>query len=131
AMMNAMLAVALTGGALLLAVAFDPPVRLLERRGFKRSLAIAFVMFAVLGLIVAFGFTLIPPAIEQGKQLVHDAPQFVRSARSSSLFRTLDARFHLGDYVLEGERRLPEMLEGAATPILNALSNILSGIAAA
>jgi len=131
AVMNAMLAVALTGAALLLAVALDHPVRLLQRRGIQRPLAIAIVTAAGLGLIVAFGFTLIPPAIEQGKQLVHDAPGFVRSARGSALFRTLDARFHLGDYVLEGERRLPEMLEGAATPILNALGNVLSGIAAA
>jgi len=128
---HAMLALALTGAALLLAVALDHPVRLLERRGVKRSLAIAIVTAAGLGLIVAFGFTLIPPAIEQGKQLVHDAPGFVRSARGSALFRTLDARFHLGDYVTEAERRLPEMLGGAATPILNALGNLLSGIAAA
>jgi len=131
AVMNAMLALALTGAALLLAVALDHPVRLLERRGMKRGPAIAFVTFAGLGLIVAFGFTLIPPAIEQGRGLVHDAPQFVRSARGSALFRTLDARFHLGDYLMEAERRLPEMLEGAATPILNALGDLLSGIAAA
>jgi predicted PurR-regulated permease PerM len=131
AVMNAMLALALTGAALLLAVALDHPVRLLERRGLNRSAAIAVVTFAGLGLIVAFGFTLIPPAIEQGRQLVHDAPQFVRSARGSALFRTLDARFHLADYLVEGERRLPEMLEGAATPILNALGNLLSGVAAA
>ncbi|HMF42910.1 MAG TPA: AI-2E family transporter [Polyangia bacterium] len=131
AVRNAMLAVALTGAALLIAVALDHPVRILERRGLKRPLAIAIVTLAGIGLIVGFGFTLIPPAIEQGKQLVHDAPQFVRSARSSALFRTLDARFHLGDYVVEGERRLPEMLEGAATPILNALGNLLSGVAAA
>src|SRR5205814_5155148 len=44
---------------------------------------------------------------------------------------TLDARFHLGDYLVEAERRLPEMLGGAATPILNALGDLLSGIAAA
>jgi len=131
AVLNAMLAVALTGAALLLAVALDHPVRLLQRRGVRRPLAIAIVTAAGLGLIVAFGFTLIPPAIEQGKQLVHDAPGFVRSARGSALFRTLDARFHLGDYVNEGERHLPEMLEGAATPILNALTNVLSGIGAA
>jgi putative heme transporter len=131
AVMNAMLAVALTGAAMLIAVALDHPVRMLERRGIKRPFAIAIVTFAGLGLIAAFGFTLIPPAIEQGKALVHDAPQFVRSARSSALIRTLDTRFHLGDYVLEAERRLPEMLEGAATPILNALGDLLSAIAAA
>ena len=131
AAINAVLAVALAGAALLIAVALDHPVRLLVGRGVKRPAAIAIVTLTVVGLIVGFGFTLIPPAISQGKALVHDAPQFVRSARGSSLFRSLDARFHLGDYVMEAERRLPEMLEGAATPILNALGNILSGIAAA
>ena len=131
AVTNATLAVALTGAALLLAVALEHPVRMLERRGIKRPLAIAIVTFAGLGLIVGFGFTLIPPAIEQGKALVHDAPQFVRSARGSALFRTLDSRFHLGDYLMEAERRLPDLLGGAATPILNALGDLLSGIAAA
>jgi putative heme transporter len=131
AVTNATLAVALTGAALLLAVALEHPVRMLERRGIKRSLAIAIVTFAGLAVIVGFGFTLIPPAIEQGKALVHDAPQFVRSARGSALFRTLDSRFHLGDYLTEAERRLPDLLGGAATPILNALGDLLSGIAAA
>jgi predicted PurR-regulated permease PerM len=128
---NAMLAVALSGAALMIAIALDHPVRLLERRGVKRPLAIAAVTLAGLGLIVAFGFTLIPPAVEQGKQLIHDAPRFIRSARGSALFRTLDARFHLGEYLSEAERRLPEMLGGAATPILNALGDLLSAIAAA
>ena len=131
AVTNATLAVALTGAALLLAVALEHPVRMLERRGVKRPLAIAIVAFAGLALAVGFGFTLIPPAIEQGKALVHDAPQFVRSARGSALFRTLDSRFHLGDYLTEAERRLPDLLGGAATPILNALGDLLSGIAAA
>jgi predicted PurR-regulated permease PerM len=128
---NALLALSLTGAALLLAVALDHPVRMLERRGVKRSLAIAIVTLAGLGLLVAFGFTLIPPAIDQGKALIRDAPGFVRSARGSALFRTLDGRFHLGDYLMEAERRLPEMLEGAATPILNALGDLLGGVAAA
>jgi predicted PurR-regulated permease PerM len=131
AIANAMLAVSLTGAALLLAVALDHPVRMLERRGIKRPLAIAIVLLAGLGLMVAFGFTLIPPAVDQGKALVHDAPQFVRGLRGSALFRTIDSRFHLGDHLMNAERRLPQMLEGAATPILNALSDLLSGIAAA
>jgi predicted PurR-regulated permease PerM len=131
ALTDAVLAVALTGAALLLAVALDHPVRMLERRRIKRSYAIAIVMLAGLGLITAFGFTLIPPAVEQGKALVHDAPQFVRSARGSALFRTLDTRFHLAEYLMDIERRLPEMLQGAATPILNAVGDLLSGVAAA
>jgi predicted PurR-regulated permease PerM len=131
ALWHAMLAVTLTGAALLIAVALEHPVRMLERRGLNRSLAITTVTLVGIGLVVAFGFTLIPPAIEQGKQLVHDAPQFLRSARGSALFRTLDARFHLGETVMEYERKLPEMLGGAATPILNAVGDVINGIAAA
>ena len=130
AVMNAAMAVALTSAALLLAVALDHPVRLLERRRIKRLYAIAIVSLAGLGLLTAFGFTLIPPAIEQGKALVHDAPRFIHSARGSGLFLTLDTRFHIGEHLMDAERRLPEMLEGAATPILNALGDVLSGLAA-
>ena len=127
-----MLAVTLTGAALLLAVALDHPVRMLERRGIKRSVAIAIVTFAGLACSSAFGFTLIPPAIEQGKALVHDAPavraQRARQRRCSGRStRAFTSREHL----MEAERRLPEMLGGAATPILNALGDLLTGIAAA
>ena len=112
AVSHAMVAIALSGAALLLAVALDHPVQMLVSRGVKRPIAIAIVPLTVLGLIVGFGFTLIPPAIEQGKGLIRDAPQFIRSARGSALFRTLDTRFHLGERLLEIERHLPEMLEG-------------------
>jgi putative heme transporter len=131
ALWHAMVAVTLTCVALLISLALDHPVRMLERRGVPRSYAIAIVTFAGLALLVGFGFTLIPPAIDQGRQLVHDAPQFVRSARGSALFGTLDARFHLAEHLMEAERRLPDLLEGAATPILNALGDVLTGIAAA
>jgi predicted PurR-regulated permease PerM len=130
AVVNGTLALALTGAALLIAVALDHPVRMLERRGVKRPLAIALVTIAGLGVIAAFGFTLIPPAVAQGRALVHDAPQFLRNARDSALFRTLDTRFHLGERLLDAERQLPQMLEGAATPILNAVGDFFSGVAA-
>ena len=131
ALWHAMVALTLTSAALLISVALDHPVRMLERRGLKRPYAIALVTLAGLALLVGFGFTLIPPAIEQGRQLVHDAPQFVRSARGSAWFSTLDARFHLAQHLMDLERRLPEMLEGAATPSLNVLGDLLTGIAAA
>ena len=71
AVMNAMLAVALTGAALLIAVALDHPVRLLERRGVKRPLRDRDRdVRGPRACSSAFGFTLIPPAIEQGKALV-------------------------------------------------------------
>jgi putative heme transporter len=131
AIARATVAIALVGAALTIAVSLDRVVRLLEQRGLRRSYAIAAVTLALLGLVVGFGFTLIPPAVEQGRELVRNAPALVRNARSSGVFRSLDERFHLAQHLLDAEQRLPEMLEGAATPLLNALGGLLSAIAAA
>ena len=131
AIMRATVALALIGAALIIAVALDRVVRLLEHRGLKRPYAIAVVTLAMLGVVVGFGFTLIPPAIDQGRELIKNAPGLLRTARASSLFHTLDVRFHIAQQLLDAERRLPEMLEGAATPILSALGGLLSALAAA
>jgi predicted PurR-regulated permease PerM len=131
AVAHAMVAVTLIGAALLIAVALDHPVQMLARRRIPRPAAIAIVTLTLLGLVVGFGFTLIPPAIEQGRELIRDTPGFIRSARASSLFHSLDGRFHLAEHLLDAERRLPEVLEGAATPILNALGGLLSALGAA
>ena len=58
----------------MIAIALEHGVRLLEARGVNRSLAIAIVTVAVLGLVVGVAFTLIPPAIDQGQELVRNAP---------------------------------------------------------
>jgi predicted PurR-regulated permease PerM len=130
AFVRAMVAVALISAAAMIAVALDHVVRLLEARGVARSPAIAIVTVALLALVVAFGFTLIPPAIEQGRELIRNAPRFIRSALASSFFRSLDARFHFAQHLIDVEQRLPDVLEGAATPILNALGGLLTAIAA-
>lgn len=127
----AAVALTLIGAAVMLAVALDHPVVMLERRGVNRSLAIAIISLSVLGLVVALGFTLIPPGVEQGRQLIHDAPSFIRQARGSGLFHRLDGRFHLAARVTLAEQKLPEMLEGAATPILSALGGVLTALGAA
>ena len=128
---HAIVSLTLIGTAVMLAVALDHAVVMLQHRGVNRSLAIAIISLSMLGLVVALGFTLIPPAVEQGRQLIHDAPSFLRQARGSSLFHRLDGRFHLDARVTLAEQKLPEMLEGAATPILSALGGVLTALGAA
>ena len=130
ALAHALVAIALTGAALMIAVALDHLVVALEHRGVRRALAVAVVVTALMGVIVALGFTLIPPAVSQLKQLIKDAPGFIRAARGSRLFHMLDLRFNLAERVTEAERHLPEMLEGAASPLLAAVGGLLSGVAA-
>jgi predicted PurR-regulated permease PerM len=131
AVLNSVVALSLIAAAVMIAVALDHLVRMLEKRGVGRSLAIAIVTVGGLAIVTALGFTLIPPAIDQGRELIVNAPKFARTALSSTLFRTLDSRFHFARHLTEIERRLPEVLEGAATPILNAVGGLLTAVAAA
>ena len=131
AIMHSLVAITLTYVALLLAVTLDHGVKMLVRRGLKRSLSIAVVNILLAGLLTGLGFTLIPPAVSQGRTLVAQAPAFIHNARSSRLFRHLDARFQLADHIENLEKGLPAMLEGAATPILATVGGLLSFVGAA
>ena len=130
AIIHSLVALALTYAALLLAVTLDHGVKILMRRGLKRSLAIALLSVLLVGLLTGLGFTLIPPAISQATTLVEQAPGFIRTARASRLFDRLDARFHLADHIQKLEQEFPAMLEGAASPILAAVGGVLSLAAA-
>jgi predicted PurR-regulated permease PerM len=131
AVINSLVALTLTCAAVLLAVALDHGVQMLVRRGVNRNLAIAIIALGMVGLLFGLAFTLIPPAIDQGKDLVQQAPGLVRVARSSRLFTRLDSYFHLAHRIQEFENGLPELIEGAATPILTAVGGVLSFVAAA
>jgi putative heme transporter len=131
AVTQALVAVALVGAALLIAVSLEHLVRMLVRRGLRRGLAIVIVVLGLVGFVVAFGFTLIPPAIEQGKQLVRDLPGFLRSVRQGALFHRIDEHFHIAEQVDSTQRRLPNLLEGAASPVLAAVGGVLTAVGAA
>jgi predicted PurR-regulated permease PerM len=131
AVAQTLVAVALAGTALLISVSLEHLVRMLTARGVRRELAIGVVILGVTSVLVAFGFTLIPPAIAQGKQLIKDAPGFIRNVRASALFASLDLRFHLAEQLDKAQRQIPQLLEGAASPVLAALGGVLTGLAAA
>jgi predicted PurR-regulated permease PerM len=126
AIMHSLVAITLSYAALLLAVTLDHGVKMLVRRGLKRSLSIAVVSILLAGLLTGLGLTLIPPAFSQGRTLVQQAPAFIHSARGSRLFGRLNARFHLADHIEKLEKGFPAILEGAATPILAAVGGVLS-----
>ena len=131
AISQAIVAVALIGAAGLIAISLEHLVRMLVKRGIGRQLAIAIVIAGVTVVIAGFALTLIPPAISQGKQLIKDTPGFVRSMRASSLFERLDLRFHIADQIDRVQRELPNLLEGAASPVFSALGSLLTAIGAA
>lgn len=81
--------------ALLLALALDPAVRFLERRGAGRRLAVAVCMLAAIGTVVLLFATVIPMLLDQGRQLVMAAPDLLERLRSTEMAQGLDERFDL------------------------------------
>ena len=126
-----LLALALALSALMVAIALNHGVALLQRRGLARRWAIAIVVLGTIAFIAGLGFLIIPPAVAQAKALATNLPDILKSARGTRLFQTLDDRLHFANRLEELEHGLPQMLEGAAAPILSVLGGVVSGVAAA
>jgi predicted PurR-regulated permease PerM len=124
-------ALTLTISALMIAVALNHGVVFLVRRAhLPRPWAVAAVVLAALALMVGLGFTVIPPAVGQGKSLVVRLPEILAAARATRAFHFLDDRLHIAERLLSFEQQLPRMLEETAAPILSVLGGVLSGVAA-
>lgn len=121
-------AIALSLAALVLAVALNHLVELLIRRRVPRGWAIAGVVTSAILLMVALGFTIIPPAVGQAQAFFEGIPTFLSNARNAPLFRTLDNHLHIADRIVELERQAPRMLEGAAAPLLSVLGGVVSSV---
>ena len=125
-----LLALTLTASAVMIAVALNHGVVALARRRVPRAWAIPAVVLAAACIVVALGFTVIPPAVNQGKELAVGLPDIIHKARGTRIFHALDDRLHIAKGLLSFEQRLPQMLEETAAPILSLLGGVLSAVAA-
>ena len=67
--------------ALLLAAALFPAVRWLEKRGFRRTLAVATVVLALIGFVAALLALVVPPLIDDGRQFAEKLPEYVEDGQ--------------------------------------------------
>ena len=92
------------------AIAADPVVRRMQRKGISRGRAVLSVMlgaFLFVGLALA---VFVPPLIEQGDRLIAATPEIVQDVRTSGLYREVDARVGLVDTLSEQAERLPSIV---------------------
>lgn len=123
-------ALSLSLAALLFALALDHAVQALVRRGLRRWLAILVVVVLVVAFVVSIGYMLIPPAVAQGKALIGQFPDLVRSMRRNSFFQRLDGHLNLSERLQDLEAGSTEVLSGAAKPVLAALGGLVSLVVA-
>jgi predicted PurR-regulated permease PerM len=117
--------------AVVLAMALEPAVQPLERRGIRRSYAVGIAFLAAVLAVGAFAYLLIPPLIAEVTSFAHHAPALLQKlTEGHGRFGFLERRFH----VVEHARASIAQHGGAtlfARPALNAASGLLSTGAAA
>jgi predicted PurR-regulated permease PerM len=123
-------AVILTLTAALLSVALNHVVDALEKHKVRRSLAVAFVMFAVILIFAGIGLLLIPTAVSQGRALVEQAPKILQKLRETELYSSLNARFQLDEQLLGLWQPKLGSLQSAAESTLKAIGGVVTVVAA-
>ncbi|MGQ0508549.1 MAG: AI-2E family transporter [Myxococcaceae bacterium] len=113
--------------ALLLALALDPVVDLLQRKGLPRGGAVAIVMGATLAAISVFVVTLTPLIISQGQTFANKAPELIAQLREHAWVNAADERWHLIDQI---RAKLAALGPVAAAPLLGIVKEAVSGVAA-
>lgn len=85
--------------ALFLAVAINPAVDWLERRGFGRGLGVLAVFVLIFILVGLISLSFVPIFVEQGHSFAQAAPELVERVRHAPVIRWVDERFDLFDKV--------------------------------
>ncbi len=112
--------------ALFIAVALEPPVHFLEKRGWKRGLATGLVFLVVFLLIVAFVALLVPLFVNQFNELIDQLPGYIESvAQQLNDWFNLD----LSTESLQQEAaKLPDIIAGSGGTILGGVVSVTTGI---
>ncbi|MEO6867848.1 MAG: AI-2E family transporter [Gaiellales bacterium] len=108
--------------AAFLAVAADPIVRRMARRGVARGRAVVIVMlasFGVLGIIIAM---FVPPLVEQAGKLIDATPSIIDDITKSGWYEQVDERFGIVQTLSEQAEKLP-------AEVSDQIGNVLSGVA--
>ena len=124
--------------AVFLAVALNPAVDWLDRRGLPRVVAIVLVYLALLLLVVGITALLLPPLISQGQalvtfviDLVRDPPGGTPQAALQDLADSYGLGGYLNDYLdtlRDQIGSLPERLSAAVAPLVSVTRSIIGGV---
>ncbi|MGI8809366.1 MAG: AI-2E family transporter [Acidimicrobiales bacterium] len=113
----------------LLALALDPLVgRVTRRLGGRRVAAVSAVMLGFLMAVVVAGALLIPPAIDQGRDLSRETDRVVGQIEDLPVIGDDLARAGTADAIRKGINSLPDRLEGEDTPLIGAAQTLADGL---
>ena len=83
--------------SLFLAAGLNPAVLFFQNRGLKRGAAVAAVMASVLIFVAIFIAIAVPPLLDQGNQLLDNAPQLIKDLNNNAFMNDLNNRYGVID----------------------------------
>jgi predicted PurR-regulated permease PerM len=107
--------------AFFIALGLEPAVSWLVLRRLPRWAAVTLVVIAMLAIVLGSIGAAIPPVVEQSRQFIDQAPQYIRQVQDhSSWVGNLNARFHLQQRITDmfgsgGSGALRELMKAGST----------------
>ncbi|MDP9493865.1 MAG: AI-2E family transporter [Actinomycetota bacterium] len=112
--------------SLFVAVAIEPPVHYLEKRGWRRGAATGVVFLAAFALVVVFLVALVPLFVEQVNQFVDATPEYVESV---ALFLEDSFGIQLSDLeIAEEGQNLADIIGTAGGSLLGGVIGVTTGV---
>lgn len=119
------------GIAVVVALALDPVVELVRHRlHLQRAPAIAVVLAALTALFAVVGWLLVPPAIEQARDLGDEVPRVVADLGDLPIIGDDLRKAEVPERLERSIEELPDRLAGDTTPLERAARRVVDGVLA-
>lgn len=117
------------GVALVLALALDPAVTLVRRRlRLARPAAVSVVLAALVALFAVVGMLLVPPAVEQARDLGNEVPRVVDDLGDLPIIGDDLREADVPERLRRGIEELPERLAGDTAPLERTARRVADGL---
>jgi predicted PurR-regulated permease PerM len=83
--------------SLFLATGLNPAVEALRKRNLSRGSAVAVIFSSVILFVIFFAFVVVPPVVNQGSNLIENAPQLLDDLMKNRTINSLNDQFGLID----------------------------------
>jgi len=112
--------------SLFLAVALGPAVDFFHRRKIPRAASILLVY--LLGLVAVFlvGLLVVPPIVDQVRDVAKKAPQYIKDIRNNPTLREYDDKYKITQKLEQQANKLPSVLGSAAGTLQSVTVGVFS-----
>jgi predicted PurR-regulated permease PerM len=112
------------------AAVLSPAVSILERRGFRRGLAVAAVTIGLVLIVGALLYVFVRPLVSQSIEFAQNLPETVDRIQRAPLVRQALERFNLEQRVEQASPELPQRLLGLSGPLVSAFASVAAFLVA-